>query len=187
MGTVRITRWITAFAVATSCLFAGCAATVKRPSSEAGVVRLSPASASKLVLNMSGPPASVGSGDWPGFKQEWQESFAEEAKQANMAFVFQNGPAKPTGEQGTLLSVYVDDFRFIRPGTRYGVGIMSGNAYIESKLTFIDLATGAVLGVQTANTSSSAWEGVFSAMTDRQVRAIAADVFKQIKAAEVRR
>lgn len=183
----RAARALTAVIVAASCLLAGCAATVKRPSSEAGSVRLSPAAASKLVLNMSGPPASVNSTDWAGFKQEWRESFADEAKEANMAFVFQEGPARPTGEPGTLLSVYVEDYRFLRPGTRYAVGIMSGNAYIESKLTFIDLATGAVLGVQTANTSSSAWEGVFSAMTDRQVRAIAADVFKQVRSGEVGR
>lgn len=187
IGVARSSKLITAIVLATSCLLAGCAATVKRPSSEAGAVRLSPAAASKLVLNMSGPPAAVGSSDWSAFKQEWQESFADEAKQANIAFVFQDGPAKPTGEPGTLLSVYVDDFRFLRPGTRYAVGIMSGNAYIESKLTFIDLATGTVFGVQTANTSSSAWEGIFSAMTDRQVRAIAADVFAQIKAGEVRK
>ena len=36
-------------------------------------------------------------------------------------------------------------------------------------------------GEQTYNTSSSAWEGVFSAMTNRQVDAIAADVVRQVK------
>lgn len=62
---------------------------------------------------------------------------------------------------------------------------MSGNAYIESTLTFNDLKTGRSFGSQTANTSSSAWEGVFSAMTNKQVEAIAADVMKQLKSGRV--
>ena len=61
---------------------------------------------------------------------------------------------------------------------------MGGNAFIESKLSFSNLKNGESFGSQAANTSSSAWQGVFSAMTNKQVEAIAVDVFKQLKGAK---
>lgn len=168
-------------------LLTGCAATVKRPSSEAGLAPLPASAASKLVLNVGGSPVSVNASDWTGFKLEWQENFAAQARLADVSFEMQDGPAQPTGEEGTLLTVFVDDYRFIRPGTRYGIGVMSGNAYIESKLTFSNLKTGEAYGSRTANTTSSAWEGVFSAMTNKQVEAIAVDVLKDLKSGKAGR
>jgi hypothetical protein len=162
-------------------LFAGCAATVQRPAAEPVMASLPASAAAKLVLNVGGSKTSVNASDWAGFKEEWRENFSEQARLAGVPFAMQEGAPQPTGETGTLLSVYVDDYRFIRPGTRYATGILSGNAYIESKLTFSDLKTGAVWGSKAANTSSSAWQGVFSAMTNKQVEAIAADVMRDLK------
>jgi hypothetical protein len=53
-----------------------------------------------------------------------------------MTFDVQEGPPKPTGERGTLLDVHIDDYRYLTPGVRYGFGIMTGNAYIESRIRF---------------------------------------------------
>ncbi|MBL8447739.1 MAG: hypothetical protein JNJ44_10050 [Zoogloeaceae bacterium] len=172
----------TSIAAVTLALLTGCAATVKKGSSDASLPRFSETSASKLVLNVGGSPTSIGSQDWAGFKAEWKDNFQEQAATANVPFEMQEGPPRSTNENGTLLYVYVNDYRFIRPGTRYLTGVLSGNAFIDSKFTFTDLKTGSLLGSQTANTSSSAWEGVFSPMTNKQVEAIAIDVFKQIKA-----
>lgn len=162
-------------------LLTGCAATVKRDSADAKLSEIPKRATTKLVLNVSGPKETIGAKDWEGFKQEWKENFLEQAEAAHVAFEMQEGSPKATGEDGVLLSVFVQDYRFIRPGTRYVTGVMSGNAFIESKLTFSDLRTGEAFGSQVANTSSSAWEGIFSAMTNKQVEAIAADVFKQMK------
>jgi hypothetical protein len=49
---------------------------------------------------------------------------------------------------------------------------MTGNAFVDSKVRFIDLKDGRVWGEQPYNTKSTAWEGVFSAMTAKQVGAI---------------
>lgn len=166
-------------------LLTGCAASVKRGPSDVAVSQIPQVSAARLVLNLSGPPTTTDASDWAGFKQEWQVNFQEQATAAGVAFQMQEGPAKATGDSGTLLSVFVTDYRFIRPGTRYAVGMLTGNAYIESKLAFSDLKTGTVFGTQTANTSSSAWEGAFSAMTNKQVAAIAADIFKQMKSGKL--
>jgi hypothetical protein len=173
-----------AFVLLAIVLLSGCAANVKRSTPDTALPSIPPVSASKLVLNVSGSPTSVGSGDWAGFKQEWQENFAEQAQVAGVAFEMQDGPPHSTGAEGTLLSVYVDDFRFIRPATRYLTGVMSGNAFIESKLSFSDLRSGSVYGTQDASTSSSAWQGIFSPVTNKQVEAIAVGVFKQMKAAK---
>jgi len=166
-------------------LLTGCAANVTRGSTDAAMSRVPPTAATRLVLNVTGSDASLKSSDWADFKREWTENFAEESTKAGIPLVVQDGPAKATGEAGTLLSVHVADYRFIRPGTRYAVGIMAGNAYIESTLTFRDLRTGEVFATQAANTTSSAWQGVFSPMTNKQVEAIAADVFRQIKSGQV--
>jgi hypothetical protein len=170
-----------AILVITLVLLTGCAATVKREASGAAMTPLPASASSKLVLNVGGSTSSLTSGDWEGFKLEWKENFLEQAKIAGVPFEMQEGPPTPTGEEGTLLFVYVSDYRFLRPGTRYFTGILSGNAYIESKLSFSNLKTGEAYGSRGVNTSSSAWEGVFSAMTNKQVEAIAVDVYKDLK------
>ena len=48
---------------------------------------------------------------------------------------------------------------------------MTGNAFIKSKVQFRDLVTGDVLGKRSYDTTSTAWQGVFSAMTEKQVQA----------------
>lgn len=177
----------TATVAALILLLTGCAANVTRGSSDAAMARMPSSAATRLVLNVTGSDASSKASDWADFKREWTENFAEEATKAGIPLVVQDGPARVTGDAGTLLSVYVTDYRFIRPGTRYAVGVMSGNAYIESTLTFRDLKTGEVFRTQAANTTSSAWQGVFAPMTNKQVEAIAADVFRQIKAGQIGR
>ena len=55
-----------------------------------------------------------------------------------------------------------------------------GNAYVDAKIRFADLKSGATFGEQTYNTTSSAWHGVFAKMTPQQVDAIAGEVFGEI-------
>lgn len=141
------------------------------------------ASAKKLVLSMSGPKTVTESKDWQSFREEWRATFAEHAKEAGIAFSMQNGEARPTGEPGTLLNVYVNDYRMVGIGARVFFGVMTGNAFIDSKANFIDLKTGKSFGSQNYNTTSSAWHGVFGKMTPQQVDAVAAGVFSELKLA----
>jgi len=48
------------------------------------------------------------------------------------------------------------------------------------KVSFRDLKTGEVWGEQSYDTSSTAWEGIFSAMTDKQVRAICKEITAEL-------
>jgi hypothetical protein len=142
------------------------------------------ASAKRLVLNMSGAATVMQAKDWPAFQEEWRATFADHAKAAGMAFDVQKGEPRSTGETGTLLTVYVNDYRMVGIGARIFLGVMTGNAYIDAKARFTDLNDGKEFGERVYNTTSSAWGGVFAKMTPQQVDAIATKVFGEMAAAK---
>jgi hypothetical protein len=140
----------------------------------------SPASAKRLVLNMTGPAMVTQAKDWPAFQEEWRATFADHAKEAGVAFDVQKGEARSIGEIGTLLQVYVNDYRMVGIGSRVFFGVMTGNAYIDAKASYTDLNDGKEFGERTYNTTSSAWAGVFAKMTPQQVDQIATQVFGEL-------
>ncbi len=144
-------------------------------------IRVPVESSRKVALSMTGSKAVVEAKDWAGFKEEWRTTFADHAKDANIAFVWQDGPARSAGDAGTLVSVYVNDYRQVGIGARIFLGIMTGNAYIDAKVSLSNLSSGELFGDQVYNTSSSAWAGVFAKMTPQQVDAITSEVFREIK------
>ena len=173
-------------------VLSGCATKVDKgvPSSSAAAaapraplqpVTVPAASAKKVVLAMTGPKSVIEARDWASFKEEWGATFADHAKAAGITFTVQSGDAKPAPADGTLLNVFVNDYRMVGIGSRLMFGVMTGNAFIDAKVQFSNLNTGETFGTQTYNTSSSAWEGVFGKMTPQQVDAIAAEVFGEIK------
>jgi len=162
-------------------LLSGCAATVHKSSAEAPL-KTSAASAKNITMNVTGPRQITDSADWEQLKGEWRAAMKSAAASIGAAFSPQEGKPQPTGEPGTLVVVNVNDYRYISPGARYGFGIMTGNAYLDSTVQFMDLQTGAVLGSRTYNTSSSAWQGAFSPMTEKQIQAIAVEIANEVKA-----
>ena len=188
-------RFASAALVASVMLLAACGSTQKSgttapavqvasepPVAQAQVVRVPGASSKKVVLNMTGPKMVTEAKDWASFKEEWRATFAEHAKEKGIAFSMQDGEARAVGEPGTLLNVYVNDYRQVGIGARVFFGVMTGNAYIDAKVAFTDLSGGQLFGDQAYNTSSSAWAGVFGKMTPQQVDMIASEIFSSIKA-----
>ncbi len=139
------------------------------------------ASAKKVVLVMTGSKAVVEAKDWAAFKEEWRDTLSEYAKQDGIAFSIQEAAPPLGGDAGTVLAVYVNDYRWVGIGARIMLGIMSGNAYIDAKVNYRDLKTGQNFGAQDYNTSSSAWQGVFGKMTPQQVDSIGLQIFSQFK------
>jgi hypothetical protein len=170
-------------------LASGCATNREQPNAASGAAAPisplnAPAAATKrLVLNMSGPTAVTQAKDWPAFQEEWRATFAEHAKDAGVAFGVQKGDAKSIGGEGTLLQVYVNDYRMVGIGARVFFGVMTGNAYIDAKADYFDLNNGTMFGERLYNTTSSAWGGVFAKMTPQQVDAIASTVFAELSSA----
>jgi hypothetical protein len=66
------------------------------------------------------------------------------------------------------------------PPARFGFGIMTGNAFIDADAQYIEYPGAKSIATRKFATSSSAWQGVFSAMTDKQVRAISDDIVAEL-------
>jgi hypothetical protein len=162
-------------------LLTGCAASVQKSSTNAAL-KTNQNSAKQITLNVTGSKQITDSGDWEQLKGEWRAAMKSAAASIGAKYSSQEGKPQSTGEPGTLVVVNVNDYRYLSPGARYGFGIMTGNAYVDSTVQFLDLKTGAQLGEREYNTSSSAWQGIFSAMTEKQIQAISLEIANEIKA-----
>jgi hypothetical protein len=149
----------------------GCAVRMQGAENQKPIV-VGPGAAKKVVLGIAGSQTATEADSWSSLTEAFQEGCREEATAAGVQIDFQQGAARATGEQGTLLSMYVNDFRYISTGMRLGIGVMSGNAFIDASTKFMDLNDGTVWGERPYTTKSSAWEGIGSAMTAKQAQAI---------------
>jgi hypothetical protein len=174
-------------------LLSGCAATLQTQDSassstqtsqtnqttQAGIV-VPASSARTIVLRMNGSTVATSASDWPRVQTEWREAMEGASKAADSTFFDETAKRTARHGAGTVVDVYVEDFHFVAPGARYTLGIMTGNAFMQARVTFRDLQSGRVFGERNYNTSSSAWQGIFAPTSDKQARAIAADIVKQI-------
>src|SRR5690242_14178312 len=129
---------ILAFATLT---LAGCASTVHKADSGAPtpVGTTGGVAGKTVILNITGSTVSTTAKDWNDFKALWPERCTPEATAVGAAFSMQDGQPAPTGVDGTLVVVDVDDDRYVSTGARVAFGIMTGNAYIKAHVTFRDL------------------------------------------------
>jgi hypothetical protein len=172
MNTIR--RAIAALALGLA--LAGCAASVTKSTPSGAPINVGQGSSKSIILNVKGSEVATTSKDWERFKAVWISSMQDEATAIGATFAAQDGTPKSTGQVGTLVVVDIDDFRYLSTGARIAFGMMTGNAFIKAKVQFLDLATGSVLGERPYDTTSTAWQGVFSAMTVKQVQAICKDI-----------
>lgn len=160
-------------------MLVGCASTVKK-SDEMPAAHVGSRSGKTVVLNLTGSTISTTSKDWSGFKALWREPCNRESAAIGDTLVMQDGEPKFTGEDGTLVVVDVEDYRYVSTATRIMLGIMTGNAFIKAHVSFRDLKSGDVRSTQTYDTTSSAWQGIFSGMTTKQVSAMCHEIFTAI-------
>jgi len=162
-------------------LLAGCAATVKKQDGGAPVPVGTKAVGKNVVLNLTGSDETMSAKDWTGFKGIWSDECSDEFHEAEAQFSMQDGAPKPTGSEGALVVVNVADYRYVSIGARVAFGIMTGNAFINAQVGFRDLKTGETWATQTYDTKSSAWNGVFAAMTTKQVRAMCHEILGEVR------
>jgi hypothetical protein len=160
----------------------GCAATVTRGSDGAAApaAPIQPAATAtqKLAVVVTGSPTAQAGKDWAEFRGEYRNAMAGAAAAANVGFAYFEGavPTQPAGT--TLVKIKVNDYRYISTGARIGLGVFTGNAYVDSDVEFVELPANRPLGTRKYSTSSSAWQGVFSAMTDAQLKALSTEIVK---------
>jgi hypothetical protein len=165
---------------AVSLLLSGCAATVQRNAASAPI-NSTPGSTQKIAMNLTGPQAITASQDWGPFRSLWQSAMIDACREVGAQFSMQEGEPKQTGEPGTLLVIQINDYRYLSQGARFGLGVMTGNAYVDANVEYRDLKTGTLLGKKKFDTSSSAWQGIFAPMTDKQVQALSKEIVGEIK------
>lgn len=168
---------------ATVSMLAGCAASVKTGGSESLAIHES--AKQNLVVNFKGNDKVQQNHDWPTLKRDWSDALQVEALRAGYKISEAQGLQLGSGD-GVGIAINVTNFRYLTPGARYSAGIMVGNAWVNSSAEFSDLDSGKLIGTRTYDTSSSAWEGIASAMTQEQVQAIARQIISDIKSAKAR-
>ncbi len=162
-------------------MLSGCAASVK--SGGGAPLSIQESAKQNLVVSFTGNEKVLHNDDWPLLKSDWSEALRTEAVSAG--YSLKEAQNLSVGNaQGVGITVNVSNFRYLTPGARYGAGVMVGNAWVNSTADFSDLSTGKLIGSRTYDTSSSAWEGVMSAMTQKQVQAIAKQIISDIKSAK---
>ncbi len=159
----------------------GCAANVTRPTLSQAPVFASSVTPKTIAVVITGSSTIKASSDWNTFCAEWRSALTSAAAAAGLSFAyFESEPVdQPAGT--TLVNISVKDYRYLTPGARFGLGVMSGNAFIDADAEFFELPSKRILGTQKYATSSSAWQGVLSAMTDKQVLAISKEIIQEVQ------
>lgn len=176
-----IQRFILCLAIAS---LVGCAATVTQSpaaaSSPSATTPRAQALSGALVAVVSGSQAVRSNADWPSLVEEWKESLAESAKTAKIPFVFAKDEAAIPSNASILVRLTVNDFKYVSTAKRYVLGVLVGNAYMDVNAQYIELPSNKSFGAKNFNTSSSAWEGIFSAVTPKQVRTVSEVIVRDV-------
>lgn len=159
----------------------GCAATVSQPGGTASTLQAPTAQTKRVALLITGSPTARQSADWQTFRAEWRGAFEAAATSAGLGFAYfeADPPRQPAGT--ALVRISVNDYRYLSTGARYGFGAMTGNAFIDAQAEFVELPAGRRLGTRQYATSSSAWQGIFSAMTSKQVAALSTQIVQDVQ------
>lgn len=162
-------------------LLTGCAAIVTQTSPAAQSLKVFAGSEKHIVFNVMGSKVAIESKDWAGFKTMWHDAMKDEVAAAGGRLIIQEGDMKVSEVPGTLVTIYINDYRWVSTGARFVFGIMTGNAFIDLEISFIDLPSGRRIDERSYNTSSSGGQGMFSAMTEKQVVAICKEIVAEIQ------
>lgn len=178
-------RLTTALVLASAAVLAGCAATVTRdapPAAASSPSTVSPAAAKTLVLEVTGVGAgATGSReDWNAFLEEWQTSMTAAAAARGIQFTLAKPGMQPPTGPAVLVRMKVNDYRYVSQAKRYAVGIMAGNAFMDLDVDFVELPQNRTVATRKFKTTSSAWQGVFSAMTPKQVEAVSKEIVAEV-------
>lgn len=159
-------------------LLAGCAATVQRPDAPTpGEARIVAPDSTRQLIVVLQPGADIARDDnWTALREEWVTSLEAIAPQHGLrGSVVDQAPAR-LGADALLVVVHVKDYRYRSQVARYGFGVMTGNAHMTLELEYRAPPDGRVIGSRSVSTRSTAWQGVFSAMTPKQVEAVVTDI-----------
>jgi hypothetical protein len=161
-------------------ILGGCAATVVKPT-DAPEAQISIPEATKALEVVLVPAPQLQTGDdWTAFREEWQTGLASASAQQNFQATLLKKEPDAVAASSVLARVKVNDYRYVSQAKRYSIGIFSGNAFMDLDVEFLAPPGKRLIGSRKFTTSSSAWQGVFSAMTPKQVEAVTAELVRDV-------
>ncbi len=168
------------FLVAMVLLMAGCAATVQRQGGAETKLTLTAAATKRIVMVVQGSKSATESKDWETLRAQWRSAMSEATAAAGLSLVNQESATPLPADAATLVVVTVQGFHYVSQGARIAVGVMTGNAFINTEVAFAELPSNTPAGTRQYNAKSSAGQGIFAAMTGKQVRGICDEIVKEV-------
>lgn len=170
---------------------AACAATVERSeppsapasagsSARAAAAVVAPSSLSRVMVLLTPAPGIAQDENWTAFREEWQTSLANAAGQHGITTALLDREPASLAQGEVLARVRVNDYRYVSQARRIGLGVMSGNARMDLSVDYLGAGKQS-LGNRQFQTSSRAMQGIFSAMTPRQVAAVVEEMMAELK------
>jgi hypothetical protein len=160
-------------------MMGGCAVPVKSTGTETKL-GVPSASSRKVVLMVMGKPEWEADEAYGLLVQEWQTAMNAAATDAKMSYAYFAPGAKPAPEAATLVKVKVNEFKFASATKRWTLEGLGSKAFIDADVSFNDMQSGRELGTRKYSSSAGALQGVFSAMTEGQLQAIATAIVKEV-------
>lgn len=179
-----------AMAAAAIALLAGCAANVTRTdapaaggTAAAAPARIAvPAGTRNLHVMLVPGPKLQRDENWAALREEWITSLTAASGPQKITGLLVDAEPAAVPEGTVLARVLVNDYRYVSQAKRYGLGIFSGNAFLDLDIEFFAPPGKQPIGTRKFSTSSSAWQGVFSAMTPKQVEAVVGEIVREVGA-----
>lgn len=156
----------------------GCAARLK--SSGTPPAAISAAAKANLVVTFIGTQQVEANTDWYPIKGTWSQALASNAAAAGYRTTFLAGRPQTQARDGLMVVIRVENFRYLTGAARAAGSFAIGNAWVNAHVDYKDLRTGRLLGSRQYDTKSKGWQMWFSAMTDKQLKAIARQMVQDI-------
>lgn len=113
--------------------------------------------------------------NWTAFRDEWRTSLANAASTHGVATTLLDSEPGAVAQNEVLVRVRVNDYRYVSQARRFGLGVMSGNAHMDLGVDYLGAGKRS-LGNRQFQTSSRAMQGIFSAMTPKQVATVVDEI-----------
>ncbi|HMN80142.1 MAG TPA: hypothetical protein PKA20_09445 [Burkholderiaceae bacterium] len=158
----------------------GCAANVTRSIDAPPLPRPAGEAGRNVAMSLTRGESAQPAEDWAAFKEEWQTSMTAASSAAGARFSLLPDGSSTFAGPGVLLKTKVNDFRYVSQAKRYGLGVFTGNAHMDIEVEFVEQPGGRVLGKRQYSTTSSGGQGIFSAMSPKQVEAVSKQIVGEI-------
>ena len=164
-------------------LLAGCAGEVQTTASS-GELALSKQARRHLLVHLDGSPSAKADPNWHEMEAAVRSQLDRQVFNALYQVTFVGARRTNALQPGLMLEVHISDFNYQEQLPRYFLGPTTSEAWVGTQVSFYDLQSGRPLGNRSYRSSSSGWGGMFSAMSEKQIKAMTKRIVQDIRQAE---